>query len=147
MAIRVLITDDSVSARELLRWHMTRLGFEVVGEAQNGSQAIALFRLFKPDLVTLDVVMPNDGGIDALTAFRFIRKEAPWLPILVISAVPFDTTRRIFIQEGAFDYLLKPFNRNLKDAARKLHAMFSKRRPQGGVLGLIRRPHALRGTG
>jgi len=125
MAVRVLIVDDSISIRELLRFHMERFGYTVVGEATNGAQAVALFKGLSPDLVTLDVVMPNEGGIDALAAFRLIKKEDPTVPILVVSAVPFDRTRETFMEEGAFDYLIKPFNKfYLDETRRKLERAF-----------------------
>jgi len=138
MAIRVLIADDSVSIRELLRWQMERLGYEVVGEAENAGQLVSLFRALRPNVVTLDLVMPNEDEMDALTAFRIIKKEAPWVPILVLSAVPFNKTRELFLEEGAFDYVVKPFGRNLKDALRKLERAFPDLRPQG-LLGRVRK--------
>jgi two-component system chemotaxis response regulator CheY len=140
MAIRVLIADDSISIRELLRWQLERLGYEVVGEAENASKAVALFRTLKPDVITLDLVMPNEEEMDALTAFRIIKKEAPRVPILVLSAVPFNKTRELFMEEGAFDYVVKPFGRNLKDALRKLERAFPELKPQG-LLGRVRKSH------
>ncbi|MGD0074528.1 MAG: response regulator [Candidatus Binataceae bacterium] len=140
MAIRVLIADDSVSIRELLRWQLERVGYEVVGEAECASELVSLFRLLKPDVVTLDLVMPDKGDMDALTAFRIIRKEAPRVPIMVLSAVPFTKTRDLFMEEGAFEYVVKPFGRNLKDALRKLERAFPDLRPQG-LLGRVRKAY------
>jgi len=100
MAIRVLIADDSVSIRELLRWQMERLGYEVVGEAENASQLVSLFKELKPNVVTLDLVMPNKDEMDALTAFRIIKKEAPWIPILVLSAVPFNKSASFSLRKA-----------------------------------------------
>ncbi len=140
MAIRVLIADDSISIRELLRWQMERLGFKVIGEAECASQLVSLFRALQPDVVTLDVVMPDQDEMDALTAFRIIKKEAPRIPILVLSAVPFSKTRELFMDEGAFDYVVKPFGRNLKDALRKLERDFPDLRPQG-LLGRVRKAY------
>jgi two-component system chemotaxis response regulator CheY len=140
MPIRVLIADDSISIRELLRWQLERLGYEVVGEAENATQVVSLFRSLKPDVVTLDLVMPNEDEMDALTAFRLMKKEAPRVPILVLSAVPFNKTRELFIEEGAFEYVVKPFGRNLKDALRKLERAFPELKPQG-LLGRVRKSH------
>jgi two-component system, chemotaxis family, chemotaxis protein CheY len=140
MAVRVLIADDSISIRELLRWQMERLGYEVVGEAKSASQLVSLFRALRPDVVTLDLVMPDEDEMDALTAFRTIKKEDPRIPILVLSAVPFNKTRDLFLGEGAFDYVVKPFGRNLRDALRKLERAFPDLRPQG-LLGLVRKAH------
>jgi len=140
MAIRVLIADDSISIRELLRWQMERLGYVVIGEAESAGQLVSLFRALKPDAVTLDLVMPNQDEMDALTAFRIIKQEAPRIPILVLSAVPFNKTRDLFLEEGAFDYVVKPFGRNLKDALRRLERTFPDLRPQG-LLGRVRKAH------
>jgi len=117
MLVRVLIADDSISIRALPA--VSYGGYKVVGEAANGAEAVALFKSLRPDVVTLDVVMPNDGGVDALTALHLIKKEDPTVPILVVSAVPFDRTRETFMEEGAFDYLVKPFNKFYLDETRR----------------------------
>src|SRR5260370_19163796 len=70
VAVSVLIVDDSPFARKVIRHHLEEYGCQVVGEAENGLQAIKLFKELKPQLVTLDVMMPEVGGVDSLTAFR-----------------------------------------------------------------------------
>jgi len=125
--LRVLVADDSIFIRDIIRHHLERLGFQVVGEATNGAQAITLFRTLKPDFVTLDVIMPQVDGIDAMAAFRMIKSEAPGVPILIVSAVPFEKTRESFMNEGALDYLVKPFNKNSFDEVRrKLEGIFPR---------------------
>jgi two-component system chemotaxis response regulator CheY len=139
MALRVLIADDSSSARDLIRFHMQRFGYEVVAEAENGAEAVTLFKTLRPDVVTLDLVMPSVNGIDALAAFRLIKKEDPLVAIVVVSAIPFDKTRHIFIKEGALTYMVKPFNKFYFDELqRKLERKFSQNKPPG-LLGLIRK--------
>ena len=139
MAVRVLIADDSIAARELIRFHIQRLGYEVIAEAHNAAQAVTLFKALRPDVVTLDVVMPIVNGIDSLTAFRSIRKEAPLVPIIVVSAVPFDKTRDTFIEEGALTYIVKPFTKFYFDEVRrKLERVLPQAKPQG-LLGRTRR--------
>ncbi len=129
MAVRVLIADDSSSARALLRFHMELFGYKVVGEAANGAEAVALFKSLRPDVVTLDVFMPADGGVDTLTALRLMKKEDPTVPIIVVSAVPFDRTRETFLEAGAFDYVVKPFNKfYLNETRRKLERAFPRMR-------------------
>lgn len=108
--IRTLVADDSVFIRDLIRRHLERIGCQVVAEAENASQALRLFRSLRPDLVTLDIVMAEADGIDTLAAFRAIRKEAPRVPIVIVTAVPFDESRDSFMRDGALDYLVKPFN-------------------------------------
>lgn len=125
MPVRVLVADDSIFIRDLIRRHFERIGCEVVGEAENASQALSLFRALRPDLVTLDIVMAEADGIDTLGAFRAIREEAPAVPIVVMSAVPFDESRATFMNAGALDYLVKPFtNAALEQLRRKLAGIF-----------------------
>src|SRR5437763_15709796 len=92
MAVQVMIVDDSASSRILIRHHLEGLGCRVVGEAENPREALRLydalsaFESQKPNLVTLDLVMDHVDGIDALTAFRELRRKDPAIPILIISA-------------------------------------------------------------
>lgn len=125
--LRVLVADDSIFIRDIIRHHLERLGFQVVAEAANGAQALALFRTLRPDFVTLDVIMPQVDGIDAMATFRMIKSEAPDVPILIVSAVPFEKTRESFLNEGALGYLVKPFNKNSFDEVRrKLEVIFPR---------------------
>ena len=110
MAVKVLIVDDSPFSRKMIRHHLERYGCSVVGEAENPAQALTLFRQYKPDLVTLDVMMPQSNGLDSLGAFRAMRKEAPNSAILIVSVLPFEKTRDSFLREGALAYIVKPFN-------------------------------------
>lgn len=119
MTIRALIADDSTFIRDILRHHLERLGCRIVGEAENAAQALQLFRTLEPELVTLDVVMPQVDGLDALSAFRLMRQERPAAQIVVVSAMPFDGTRQTFLSEGALDYLVKPFSRYAIDQVRR----------------------------
>lgn len=82
-------------------------------------QALNLFRTVEPDLVTLDIAVPQTGGIGALALFRIMRNERPGLPILVISALTFPEVRKAFLAEGAIDYLVKPFNAQTFESVRK----------------------------
>ena len=109
MAIRALIVDDSPFARKIIRHHLVKCGCEVVAEAENGVQAVALFKQKRPEIVTLDVMMPEVDGIDSLTAFRLMRKENPQVAIVVVSVLPFEKTRETFMREGAVAYVVKPF--------------------------------------
>lgn len=110
MAVRVLMVDDSVFVRDVLRHHLECIGCEVVAEAENTLQALDLFRTVAPSLVTLNVTVPQTGGIGALALFRIMRTENPGVPILVVSALGFPEVRNAFLREGALDYVVKPFN-------------------------------------
>jgi CheY-like chemotaxis protein len=109
MPVRVLMVDDSVFVRDVLRHHLECIGCEVVAEAENTLQALDLFRTVAPTLVTLDVAVPHTGGIGALALFRIMRTENPGIPILVISASAFPEIRKALLREGALDYVIKPF--------------------------------------
>jgi two-component system chemotaxis response regulator CheY len=109
MRVRVLIVDDSVFVRDVLRHHLECIGCEVVAEAENTAQALDLFRTVAPSLVILDVAVPQTGGIGALALFRIMRRENREVPVLVVSpALP--EVRKSFLSEGALDCLVKPLN-------------------------------------
>lgn len=110
MSVRVLMVDDSVLVRDVLRHHLECIGCQVMAEAENTMQALDLFRTVSPALVTLDVAVPHAGGIGALALFRIMRSENPGIPILVVSASAYPEIRKAFLNEGALDYIVKPFN-------------------------------------
>jgi two-component system chemotaxis response regulator CheY len=84
MGQRVLIVDDSRLARATIRKYLVQAGLEVAGEAGNGREAIELFTQLSPDLVTLDITMPE---MDGVTAFREIRKRAPKAAVLLVTSL------------------------------------------------------------
>jgi two-component system chemotaxis response regulator CheY len=124
VAVEALIIDDSPAARRIIRHHLEQIGCKIVGEAENPALGVKLFRECRPKIVTLDLIMPAVEGIDAIAAFRIMRKENPSAAILVISAVPFEKTRRSMTDEGATAYIIKPFNKFSFEQARSrlLHA-------------------------
>jgi two-component system chemotaxis response regulator CheY len=85
---------------------LSQAGFEVVGEAESGIQAVAKYRELKPDLVTMDIVMPDMGGIEAV---REICKADPEAKILMCSAMGQQALVVEAIQAGAKDFVVKPF--------------------------------------
>src|SRR4051812_6229035 len=105
MPIRVLIADDHEVVRQGLR---TMLGsdpeFAIVGEAEDGQQALALARAFRPDVVLMDIVMPRMDGISALAA---IRSELPDTEVLVLTSVLDEERLLAAVRAGAIGYLLK----------------------------------------
>ena len=111
MAVEALIIDDSCVARRIIRYHLEQFGCKITGEAEDASVGLRIFRREKPQIVTLDLIMPEVDGVDAAEAFRSMRKEDPSAQILVESAVPFDKTRRAMTDEGALAYIIKPFNK------------------------------------
>jgi two-component system chemotaxis response regulator CheY len=125
VAVEALIIDDSQVARRIIRHHLEQIGCKVTGEAENPSLGLKLFRQAKPQIVTLDLIMPSVDGVDAGQAFRSMRRENPATRILVVSAVPFEKTRRTMADEGAIAYIIKPFNKFSFEQARvRLQRLF-----------------------
>ena len=121
MSHTVLICDDAVFMRTMVADILQKAGFEVVGEAETGVQAIEKYKQLKPDLVTMDIVMPELGGIDAV---REIRKHDPSARVLMCSAMGQQALVVEAIQAGAKDFVVKPFvaSRVLEAAKRVLAA-------------------------
>ncbi|MFO7981853.1 MAG: response regulator [Desulfuromonadales bacterium] len=106
MALKVLIADDALFMRNLLRDILERSGFQVVAEAADGVEAIELYREHKPDLVTMDIVMPLKSGIEALEE---IVSEDPQARIVMCSALGQESLVLEAVQCGARDFIVKPF--------------------------------------
>ena len=106
MGRRVLICDDAIFMRTMLADILKQAGFEVAGEADTGAKAVERYRELKLDLVTMDIVMPDMGGIDAV---RAIVKEDPSAKILMCSAMGQQALVIEAIQAGARDFVVKPF--------------------------------------
>jgi two-component system chemotaxis response regulator CheY len=102
----VLICDDAVFMRTMLSDILSNAGFSVVGQAQTGSEAVAKYKELQPDLVTMDIVMPDMGGIEAV---RAIVSEFPDAKILMCSAMGQQSLVVEAIQAGARDFVVKPF--------------------------------------
>ena len=102
----VLVCDDAIFMRTMISDILSQAGFEVVGEAESGLQAVEKYRILKPDLVTMDIVMPDMGGIEAV---REICKDDPEAKILMCSAMGQQALVVEAIQAGAKDFVVKPF--------------------------------------
>ena len=106
MANRILIVDDAAFMRMMIKDILTKNGFEVVGEAQDGAQAIEKYNDLKPDLVTMDITMPEMDGITALKEIKKVNSEAK---IIMCSAMGQQAMVIDAIQAGAKDFIVKPF--------------------------------------
>ena len=106
MSPRVLIVDDSVLMRRMIGETLTAAGWQVAGEANNGREAVEKYQHLRPDAVTMDIVMPEASGIQALEE---ILKFDPQAKVVVVSAL--NQTRMISeaIRKGAHDFIAKPF--------------------------------------
>lgn len=105
MKKKVLIAEDSVHMRMLLKDILLRNGYEVAGEAENGREAVRLYGELKPDIVTLDIAMPDMGGIAAL---KEIRGEHPEAVVVMASTMNQQTQVIEAIRAGAADFFIKP---------------------------------------
>ncbi len=106
MGKKILIVDDAAFMRMMIKNIVTKYGYEVVGEAENGKQAVALYADLKPDLVTMDITMPEMDGIESVRAIRALDQNAN---IIMISAMGQQAMVMDAIQAGAKDFIVKPF--------------------------------------
>ena len=106
MSRSVLICDDAIFMRTMVGDILKQAGFEIVGEAETGVQAVEKYKQLRPDLVTMDIVMPDMGGIEAV---RAICAEYPDAKILMCSAMGQQALVVEAIQAGAKDFVVKPF--------------------------------------
>lgn len=106
MPKKVLIVDDAVFMRNMIRDIFASGGFQVVGEAANGLEAVEKFRELRPDLTTMDIVMPFKSGIEAT---REIVKVDPRAVVIMCSALGQEALVMEAIEAGASDFIVKPF--------------------------------------
>ncbi|WP_458413890.1 response regulator [Schinkia sp. CFF1] len=106
MGNRILIVDDAAFMRMMIKDILTKNGFEVVGEASDGAQAIEKYNEVRPDLVTMDITMPE---MDGITALKGIKKIDPNAKIIMCSAMGQQAMVIDAIQAGAKDFIVKPF--------------------------------------
>jgi two-component system chemotaxis response regulator CheY len=106
MALRVMIVDDALFMRNMLKDICVRAGFEVVAEADNGEIAVELYREHRPGLVTMDIVMPRRSGIEAL---QDIMAADPRARVVMVSALGQDSLVLEAVESGARDFIVKPF--------------------------------------
>ncbi len=109
MAMRVLIVDDALFMRRMLADILKKEGFEICGEAENGKEGIDKYVELKPDVVTMDIVMPKMEEIDGVAAVREIIKRDPQAKIVIVSAMGQHALVVEAIQAGAKDFIVKPF--------------------------------------
>lgn len=109
MAKRILIVDDAAFMRMMIKNIVSKNGYEVVGEAENGQVAVELYKEHKPDLVTMDITMPEMNGIEGVKAIRSVDPNAN---IIMCSAMGQQAMVMEAIQAGAKDFIVKPFQQD-----------------------------------
>ena len=118
MALRVMIVDDALFMRNILKDIFLRAGYEVVAEAENGETALGLYLEHRPDLVTMDIVMPRKSGVEAL---QEIMAADPAACVVMVSALGQDSLVLEAVEAGAKDFIVKPFKEpNVLDIVRRV---------------------------
>ncbi|PJI09816.1 MULTISPECIES: response regulator [Clostridium] len=103
---KVLIVDDAAFMRMMIKDILEKNGFEIVGEASNGLKAVEIYKKEKPDVVTMDITMPDMDGIEAVKA---IKSFDPAARVIMCSAMGQQTMVMDAIRAGARDFIVKPF--------------------------------------
>jgi two-component system chemotaxis response regulator CheY len=106
MALRVMVVDDALFMRNMLKDIFVRAGHDVIAEAENGEIALELYQELKPDLVTMDIVMPKKSGIEALQDIMALDASAC---VVMVSALGQDSLVLEAVESGAKDFIVKPF--------------------------------------
>ncbi|SNS13554.1 two-component system, chemotaxis family, response regulator CheY [Anaerovirgula multivorans] len=103
---RVLIVDDAIFMRKVIKTMLEKNGFQVVGEAENGVVGVSKYNELHPDVVTMDITMPEMTGIDALKA---IRQQDPRAKVVMVSAMGQEALVEEAVMNGAKSFIIKPF--------------------------------------
>ncbi|MCT4606732.1 MAG: response regulator [Marinisporobacter sp.] len=106
MSKGILVVDDAAFMRMMIKDVLTKYGFDVLGEAENGAKAIEKYKELNPDLVIMDITMPEVDGIQAV---KEIKKVNPNAKIVMCSAMGQQAMVIEAIQAGAGDFIVKPF--------------------------------------
>ena len=118
MAKNILICDDAAFMRMMIKDILTKNGYNIAGEAENGAKAVEKYNELKPDLVLMDITMPEMDGIQALKA---IKAADPSATVIMCSAMGQQAMVIESIQSGAKDFIVKPFQQDrVLEAVRKV---------------------------
>ena len=103
---KVLIVDDAAFMRISIKNMLTKNGYEIIGEAENGAIGVEMYKELQPDIVTMDITMPEMSGLDAL---KEIVKTDPQAKVVMVSAMGQEAMVREAIVSGAKGFIVKPF--------------------------------------
>lgn len=119
--MRVLVVDDTHFMRRIIRGVVEMLGFEVCGEAADGFEAVHKYEELNPDLVILDVVMPEKNGLDALLEIKNYDQNSK---VIICSAMGQEAYVNQAVRNGAMDFVVKPFEHSvLKETILRVEEM------------------------
>ncbi|WP_341876394.1 response regulator [Defluviitalea saccharophila] len=107
---KVLIVDDTLFIRGSLKLILERNGFEVVGEAEDGYDAVKMYKTLKPDIVTMDITMPGMDGIESLRRIKEFDKSAN---VVMITALGQESLVKESVLLGAKGFIIKPFDEEM----------------------------------
>lgn len=114
---KVLVVDDSIVMRKMIGTVLMKGDYEVVGEATDGNEAFEKYKNLNPDIVTMDIVMPREHGIDAMKKIIDFDADAR---IIIVSGLHQKQLLMQALEAGVKDYVIKPFaDQDLLDAVRK----------------------------
>ncbi|WP_455616077.1 response regulator [Eisenbergiella sp.] len=106
MGKKILIVDDALFMRRVIRKNLEECGYQEIAEAADGKEALELYRQLKPDLVLLDITMPGMSGLEVLEE---LHRESPEARVVMCSAVGQDQMITNALMLGALDFIVKPF--------------------------------------
>jgi len=106
---RIMVVDDAIFMRQMLSNILKAEGYEICGEATNAKEAVEKYKEYKPDLVTMDIVMPMMEELDGIGAVKEILQIDPNAKILIISVMGQESLVTKALDAGAKDFIIKPF--------------------------------------
>ena len=117
----VLVVDDALFMRRMISDILAKDGHQVIGQGENAKEAVALYKKLKPDVVTLDIVMPEVNGMDTMKAIQEILQLDKEAKIVMVSAMGQQELVVQSIRAGAKDFVVKPFEpKQVTEAVRRL---------------------------
>lgn len=117
--VKILIVDDAKFMRTMLRTILEKANHEIIGEGENGKDAVKLYAETNPDLTIMDITMPEMSGVEAM---KEIRREFPDAKIIMCSAMGQQKLVVEAIEAGAKDFIVKPFNESgVLEAIKRIH--------------------------
>ncbi|RKY10724.1 MAG: two-component system response regulator [Planctomycetota bacterium] len=105
----IMVVDDAKFSRKMLSDILVEEGHEIIVEAENAGEAVEFYEKLNPDVVTMDIVMPEIGGVDSISALKAMVKADPKAKVVIVSGMGQQDVIEEFINAGAKDFIVKPF--------------------------------------